>query len=106
MIYDLRFGSSLGWVREIMNHRPNADIPFKYLAEVDCVRQAAERGRGDVRGPPPAAERLRFLTVGKIRSARAPAPRTRACRSGWWAVLTPALRGTPHGVCRPITWRF
>ncbi len=61
MIYDLRFGSSLGWVREIMNHRPNADIPFKYLAEVDCVRRAALSADAEMCAAPHLLrERLRF----------------------------------------------
>lgn len=33
MFYDLRFGSGIKFVQEILNMRPNADVPFQLLAE-------------------------------------------------------------------------
>lgn len=34
MFYDLRFGSGLAFVRELLALRPNADIPFQLMAEL------------------------------------------------------------------------
>ena len=42
MIHDQRFGSSLAIVHKIMNMRPSADIPFKYMAELAPAPQPAE----------------------------------------------------------------
>lgn len=42
MIHDQRFGSSLVIVHKIMNMRPSADIPFKYMAELAPAPQPAE----------------------------------------------------------------
>lgn len=41
--YDLRFGSSLEFVRRIMSLRPNADIPFQFFFAVDADDQGAPR---------------------------------------------------------------
>lgn len=49
LVYDLRFGSSLPFVRRLMALRPSADIPFKYMAEL------AEAPPEDT-GEPAAAE--------------------------------------------------
>lgn len=42
MIHDQRFGISLAIVHKIMNMRPSADIPFKYMAELAPAPQPAE----------------------------------------------------------------
>ena len=41
--YDLRFGSSLEFVRELMSLRPNADIPFQFFFAVEAGDQDAPR---------------------------------------------------------------
>ena len=41
--YDLRFGSSLEFVRRLMSLRPNADIPFQFFFAVDADDQGAPR---------------------------------------------------------------
>lgn len=41
--YDLRFGSSLEFVRRLMSLRPNADIPFQFFFAVDADAQGAPR---------------------------------------------------------------
>lgn len=41
--YDLRFGSSLEFVRKLMALRPNADIPFQFFFAVDADEQGAPR---------------------------------------------------------------
>lgn len=66
---DLRFGSDLAFVRAIIAHRPHADVPFKYMVELepDDPGQAAAlasegRNPGVVRL---VRERLRFSDSGK-----------------------------------------
>lgn len=41
--YDLRFGSSLEFVRRLMSLRPNADIPFQFFLAVEADDQGAPR---------------------------------------------------------------
>lgn len=41
--YDLRFGSSLEFVRKLMALRPNADIPFQFFFAVEADEQGAPR---------------------------------------------------------------
>ena len=43
MVHDLRFGSSLAFVRNLMAMRPSADIPFKYMAELTAAPEPAEQ---------------------------------------------------------------
>ena len=43
MVYDLRFGSNLPFMRKILALRPNADIPFVYMGDAlmfQCVFEA------------------------------------------------------------------
>lgn len=78
---DLRFGSDLAFVRAIIASRPNADVPFKYMAELelrtpDEVAALVDDGQnpGDVRL---VRERLRFSDSGKDshwQSPRVPTP--------------------------------
>ncbi|MDR3319683.1 MAG: metal-dependent hydrolase [Desulfovibrio sp.] len=58
LLYDLRFGSSLAFVRKLMALRPNADMPFQLMVEL----------AKDSRTPPGfvlARERLRFSGSGR-----------------------------------------
>lgn len=41
--YDLRFGSSLEFVRKLMSLRPNAEIPFQFFFAVEADDQGAPR---------------------------------------------------------------
>lgn len=66
---DLRFGSDLALVRAIIAHRPNADVPFKYMVELDLADPGQSvalvnegKNPGDVRL---VRERLRFSDSGK-----------------------------------------
>ena len=45
LYYDLRFGSGLPWVRWLMAQRPNADIPFRLMAETQGKSLLQERLR-------------------------------------------------------------
>lgn len=56
MFYDLRFGSGLAFVRKLMEMRPNADMPFVFMAEM-----LPEKDGGLV----PARIRLRFSDSGR-----------------------------------------
>ncbi|MDR1777222.1 MAG: metal-dependent hydrolase [Desulfovibrio sp.] len=58
LVYDLRFGSSHAWVRRLMGMRPNADIPFQLMLELERDGRAAS-GLALVR------ERLRFSDSGR-----------------------------------------
>ncbi|MDD4701284.1 MAG: hypothetical protein PHI96_03595, partial [Desulfovibrio sp.] len=81
LFYDLRFGSELAFVRAIMARRPNADVPFKYMTEMEPAApgESATLGHngqnpGDTRL---VRERLRFSDSGKDsrwQSPRQPAP--------------------------------
>lgn len=66
MIYDLRFGSNLDFVRTLLSLRPHAEIPFKYMAELapDPSPQTGEdrEGTGGFRL---VRERLRFSDSGQ-----------------------------------------
>ncbi len=61
-VYDLRFGSGLAWVRKLIDMRPHADIPFKYMAEI--ILDTAPGAEGE---PVPCLlrERLRFSDSGR-----------------------------------------
>lgn len=66
---DLRFGSDLAFVRAIIAHRPNADVPFKYMVELELANPGqsaalveAGQNPGGVRL---VRERLRFSDSGK-----------------------------------------
>lgn len=66
---DLRFGSDLAFVRAIIAYRPNADVPFKYMVELEL----ADPGESSAlvnEGQNPGGvrlvrERLRFSDSGK-----------------------------------------
>ena len=78
---DLRFGSDLAFVRAIIASRPNADVPFKYMAELELstpgeAAALVDEGQnpGDVHL---VRERLRFSDSGKDshwQSPRVPTP--------------------------------
>ena len=59
MVYDLRFGSSLDFVRRLMALRPSAEIPFKYMAEIAPANQPGQSGTGS-----------RWETAGNFRLVR------------------------------------
>lgn len=40
MFYDLRFGSGLAFMRKLLAMRPNADMPFLLMAEIEAPAQA------------------------------------------------------------------
>lgn len=66
---DLRFGSDLALVRAIIAHRPNADVPFKYMVELDLADPGQSVALVD-KGKNPGSvrlvrERLRFSDSGK-----------------------------------------
>lgn len=52
MFYDLRFGSNIAWVQDILNRRPDADLPFLLMAALDKSGE-------------PALVRLRFADSGR-----------------------------------------
>ena len=66
---DLRFGSDLALVRAIIAHRPHADIPFKYMVELDLADPGQSVALVDDGKNPGSArlvrERLRFSDSGK-----------------------------------------
>ena len=66
---DLRFGSDLAFVRAIIAHRPNADVPFKYMVELELAdpgQSAALVNDGkNPGGVRLVRERLRFSDSGK-----------------------------------------
>lgn len=55
LFYDLRFGSGLQFVRELLALRPNADIPFQFMAE---FTPAASNQNPDTKA---ALEQIRLL---------------------------------------------
>jgi inner membrane protein len=66
---DLRFGSDLAFVRAIIAHRPHADVPFKYMVELELADPGQSvalvhegKNPGSVRL---VRERLRFSDSGK-----------------------------------------
>lgn len=71
LIHDLRFGSSLAFVRKIMAMRPHADIPFQLMLELDVAHdKALTTANGNAepaswRGPRLLRERLRFSDSGR-----------------------------------------
>ncbi len=76
LFHDLRFGSSLALVRAAMRSRPNADVPFRYMAELKMP--AVEND-----DPPETEalakarllrERLRFSDSGKDSHWQSPRP--------------------------------
>lgn len=64
LVHDLRFGSGLEWVRRLMALRPNADIPFRYMAEITLADAAAPQA-ADAASLRLLRERLRFSDSGK-----------------------------------------
>ncbi|MFT4300367.1 MAG: metal-dependent hydrolase [Desulfovibrio sp.] len=78
---DLRFGSDLAFVRAIIASRPNADVPFKYMAELELAGPNEVASLVDEGQNPDGArlvrERLRFSDSGKDshwQSPRVPTP--------------------------------
>ena len=78
---DLRFGSDLEFVRAIIASRPNADVPFKYMVELELAAPNEAAALVDEGQSPGDArlvrERLRFSDSGKDshwQSPRAPTP--------------------------------
>ncbi len=73
---DLRFGSDLAFVRAIIAHRPHADVPFKYMVELepgDPGQSAALVSDGqNPGGVRLVRERLRFSDSGKDSHWQAP----------------------------------
>lgn len=65
MFYDLRFGSSLEFVRKLIAMRPNADIPFQLMTELDTRE-------GNL--PQLQRIRLRFSDSGRDSSWHKPRP--------------------------------
>ena len=106
MVHDLRFGSSLGLVRDIMAMRPSADIPFKYMAELAPAPPSAgqdnpsadstqENGKTDAPALATAKvfsqrllrERLRFSDSRRDSLWQAPRPPTQPGLLQWLAGL-------------------
>lgn len=102
MIHDQRFGSSLAIVRKIMNMRPSADIPFKYMVELapapqhteqDAVAENSAQESGDAAAPAISAnpavsqrllrERMRFSDSGRDSFWQAPRPPTNPTLLQW-----------------------
>ena len=76
LFHDLRFGSSLKLVRAAMASRPNADIPFRYMAELE-MPAAKKDGTPEAEVPPEVhllLERLRFTDSGKDSHWQPPQP--------------------------------
>ncbi|GAB1254696.1 metal-dependent hydrolase [Desulfovibrio falkowii] len=76
LFHDLRFGSSLKLVRAAMASRPNADIPFRYMAELE-MPAAKKDGTPEAEVPPEVhllLERLRFSDSGKDSHWQPPQP--------------------------------
>lgn len=72
LFYDLRFGSSLAFVRKIMARRPNADIPFQLMVELEG---RGSPGQGLKDGQPRLTrERLRFSDSGRDSHWQNPRP--------------------------------
>ena len=95
MIHDQRFGSSLAIVRKIMNMRPSADIPFKYMVELapaplpadsDALAENSAQENAATAGPLVSTsaafpqrllrERIRFSDSGRDSFWQAPRPPT------------------------------
>lgn len=76
LFHDLRFGSSLKLVRAAMASRPNADIPFRYMTELE-MPAVNKDGTPQTEAPPEARlllERLRFSDSGKDSHWQSPRP--------------------------------
>ena len=102
MIHDQRFGSSLALVHNIMAMRPNADIPFKYMAELAPAPAPGEQDTPSADSTPqggkaaaPAIssahvfsqrllrERMRFSDSGRDSLWQAPRPPTQPSLLQW-----------------------
>ena len=104
MVHDLRFGSSLAFVRNLMAMRPSADIPFKYMAELTTAPAPAEQDtptaesesapKGDKATAPTIStaqtfsqlllrERMRFSDSGRDSLWQAPRPPTQPSLLQW-----------------------
>ena len=104
MVHDLRFGSSLAFVRNLMAMRPSADIPFKYMAELTTAPAPAEQDtptaesesapKGDKATAPTIStaqtfsqlllrERMRFSDSGRDSLWHAPRPPTQPSLLQW-----------------------
>lgn len=86
---DLRFGSDLKLVRAIIARRPNADVPFKYMAELELAAPGEAAALVDDGQNPGHArlvrERLRFSDSGK--DSHWQSPRQPAAPSFWdWLI--------------------
>ncbi|MDR1659563.1 MAG: metal-dependent hydrolase [Desulfovibrio sp.] len=80
LVHDLRFGSSLAFVRKLMALRPKADIPFQLMVEL--VKDDAAKS-----GLSLARERLRFSDSGRDSGWRKPRPPVRPSFGAWLAGL-------------------
>jgi inner membrane protein len=78
LVHDLRFGSSLAFVRKLMALRPKADIPFQLMVEL-VKDETAKSGFSLAR------ERLRFSDSGRDSGWRKPRP---PVRPPFWTWLT------------------
>ena len=76
LFHDLRFGSSLKLVRAAMNSRPNADVPFCYMTELQ-IPAAKKPGLSETEALAEAhllQKRLRFSDSGKDSYWQPPEP--------------------------------
>ena len=80
LVHDLRFGTSLLFVRKLMAMRPNADIPFQLMVELIGDDSAKS-------GFALAGERLRFADSGRDSGWQKPLPPGQISFLSWLAGL-------------------
>lgn len=82
MCYDLRFGSNLALVNRLLEMRPDADMPFLFMAELGPGANSGEEKIGRIR--------LRFSDSGRDSQWHKPQPPKNPGLLQWLAGLDPA----------------
>lgn len=83
MFYDLRFGSGLAFMRKLLALRPNADMPFLLMADLDKAKSSETAFAKDYENEEIQQIRLRFSDSGKDSGWHKPVPRGRPSWPQW-----------------------
>lgn len=83
MFYDLRFGSDIQFVRQLLESRPNADLPFLFMLELAPGEENAQETAGNLADMEISRVRLRFSDSGRDSLWHRPNPLARPDFADW-----------------------